>query len=170
MAAAARRSAAKIASAVDEDTRQTFLNSSFEVGPSDAAKAPYLEALRQSIRQRKLLEIDYTNLARKPSARRARPLGLTVFDTVWLLPIWCERARDFRHLRVDRINDVRETGERFRDERGKRFADCLSARALGRCRREVTAMIADRLRPPQFLLSQSLIARPMASGWSSWIK
>ena len=126
MSEAARRAAAKIASAVSDETRRAFLDSSFEAGPSDAAKAPYLETLRAAIRRRMVLEIGYMSLAEKPSTRRARPLGLTVFDTVWLLTIWCEAARDFRHLRVDRISDVYETGKHFRDERGKRFADCLA--------------------------------------------
>ncbi|MFZ5617674.1 MAG: helix-turn-helix transcriptional regulator [Pseudomonadota bacterium] len=126
MSEAARRAAAKIASAVSDETRRAFLDSSFEAGPSDAAKAPHLETLRAAIRRRMVLEIGYMSLAEKPSTRRARPLGLTVFDTVWLLTIWCEAARDFRHLRVDRISDVYETGKHFRDERGKRFADCLA--------------------------------------------
>jgi predicted DNA-binding transcriptional regulator YafY len=141
MSEAARRTAAKIASALNEDRRGAFLDSSFEAGPSDAAKTPHLETLHDAIRKRKLLEIRYTSLSERPSIRRARPLGLTVFDTVWLLTIWCETARDFRHLRVDRIGDVRETGKPFRDERGKRFADCLAQegngtwRAIGEWRR-----------------------------------
>lgn len=126
MSEAARRAAAKIAPAVGEETHRAFLDNSFEAGPSDAANAPHLEALRDAIRRRKLLEIGYTSLSGKSSTRRARPLGLTVFDAVWLLTIWCEIARDFRHLRVDGIGALRETGERFRDERGKRFADCLA--------------------------------------------
>ncbi|GAA0363229.1 hypothetical protein GCM10009092_29500 [Bowmanella denitrificans] len=60
------------------------------------------------------------------SKRLARPLGLTVFDSAWLLTIWCESAQDFRHLRVDRIHHVLVTEKRFRDERGRRFADCLA--------------------------------------------
>jgi predicted DNA-binding transcriptional regulator YafY len=126
MSEAARRAAAKIASAVGEETRRAFLDSSFEAGPSDAANAPHLRALRDAIRRREVFEIDYTSLSGKPSTRRARPLGLTVFDTVWLLTLWCESAHDFRHLRVDRIGGLRRTGEHFRDERGKRFADCLA--------------------------------------------
>jgi len=133
---AARRSAAKIASAVDEQTRQAFLNSSFEAGPSDVAKAPHLQTLRQAIRQRTALELSYVDLAGKSSTRLARPLGLTVFDTVWLLTIWCERASDFRHLRVDRISAVRVTADHFRDERGKRFADCLAREGNGAFQRK----------------------------------
>lgn len=130
MSEAARRAAAKIASAVGEDARREFLESSFEAGPSDAANTPHLQVLREALRQRTVLEIDYQSLAGRFSTRFARPLGLTVFDSVWLLTIWCETAQDFRHLRVDRISNVRLIPRQFRDERGRRFSDCLEREGL----------------------------------------
>ena len=126
MSEAARRAAAKLASAVGENARRELLDSSFEAGPSDAANTPHLGALRDAIRHHRVLEIDYTSIADQFSTRLARPLGLTVFDSVWLLTIWCERAQSFRHLRVDRIGEVRVTARQFRDERGRRFSDCLT--------------------------------------------
>jgi len=126
LAEAAVRATAKIASTVNENARRAFLASPMAAGPSATADAPHLDVLREAIRQHTVLEIGYTSLSGKSSVRRARPLGLTVFDTVWLLTIWCETADDFRHLRVDRIDALRETGEQFRDERGKRFTDCLA--------------------------------------------
>lgn len=126
MSEAARRAAAKIAASVGEDARREFLDSSFEAGPSDVANALYLGVLRDAIRQRKVLEIDYTSVSGRCSKRFARPLGLTVFDSVWLLTLWCETAQDFRHMRVDRIDALRVTVECFKDERGRRFSDCLA--------------------------------------------
>lgn len=126
LAEAAVRASAKIASTVNEGARRAFLDSPVESGPSVLGRTPHLETLRDAVRQRKVLEIAYEALTGKASVRRARPLGLTVFDTVWLLTIWCERASDFRHLRVDRIRSINETGECFRDEAGKRFSDCLA--------------------------------------------
>ena len=126
LAEAAVRATAKIASTVNENARLAFLASPMVAGPSAAANAPHLDVLREAIRQRTVLEIGYTSLSERSSVRRARPLGLTVFDTAWLLTIWCETSADFRHLRVDRIDELRETGEHFRDERGKRFTDCLA--------------------------------------------
>lgn len=126
MAGAASRAAAKIASALDRDARAEFLDSTIHSGPSDLKGTPHLEALRQAVHNRDKLHIRYTDLSGKTSVRTARPLGLTVFDQVWLLTIWCERAEDFRHLRLDRIADIANTGERFRQERGKRFGDCLA--------------------------------------------
>lgn len=126
MSDAARRAAAKIASAVGEDARRDFLDSAFEVGPSSIANTPHLSMLRLAIQQREVLEVDYVSLADRVSTRLARPLGLTVFDSAWLLTIWCETAEDFRHLRVDRITGIRHTARRFRDERGRRFSDFLA--------------------------------------------
>jgi predicted DNA-binding transcriptional regulator YafY len=126
LADAARRAAAKIASGTDGDARESFVTCPFEAGPSEIAAAPHLLALRRAVRRRAVLEIDYTSLSEQRSTRRARPLGLTAFDNAWLLTIWCETAQDFRHLRVDRIKAMRELGVRFRDERGRRFVDCLA--------------------------------------------
>jgi len=129
MSEAARRAAAKIASAVGESARREFLDSSFEAGPSDTANTPHLGVLRDAIRRRNILEIEYTSLSGKFSTRLARPLGLTVFDSAWLLTLWCETAQDFRHLRVDRIDCIRVTPVVFRDEHGRRFSDCLTREA-----------------------------------------
>ncbi len=125
LSSAARRAAAKIAASLGESSGAEFLDAPLQAGPSSLAQTPHLATLRQAIRRRSVLELDYTSLKDVSSTRRARPLGLTSFDTVWLLTIWCDTANDFRHLRVDRIGAIRDTGERYRDERGKRFADSL---------------------------------------------
>ncbi|WP_232848468.1 helix-turn-helix transcriptional regulator [Bowmanella yangjiangensis] len=126
MSEAARRAASKIASAVGEAARLEFLDSALEAGPTAMPYQAFFGVLRDAIRQRRVIEIGYTSLADKVSTRLARPLGLTVFDSAWLLTIWCESAEDFRHLRVDRIHHVLVTERRFKDERGRRFADCLA--------------------------------------------
>ncbi|WP_367178575.1 helix-turn-helix transcriptional regulator [Devosia sp.] len=126
VAQAAATAMAKLASAIGEDDRARLLDTPLEVGPSATAPAPLLDRLRLAVRDRSVLQVDYRDLSGRQSSRIARPLGLTMFDAVWLLTIWCERSADFRHLRVDRIENVHKTGERFRQERGKRFIDCLA--------------------------------------------
>jgi predicted DNA-binding transcriptional regulator YafY len=85
----------------------------------------HLGFLRSAVREKAQLQILYLDLKEAKSQRIARPLGLTVFDHVWLLTIWCETKNDFRNLRVDRIEAVERTGKRFRPEVGKRFEDYL---------------------------------------------
>lgn len=133
LAAAAQRAAAKIASALGDSAREGMLQSPLAAGPSaaapDAAAAALQDALCRSIARHETLQITYTSLSGATSERIARPLGLTVFDRVWLLTIWCEASDAFRHLRLDRIGQAEPTGQRFRPERGKRFADALDGEA-----------------------------------------
>jgi predicted DNA-binding transcriptional regulator YafY len=130
LASAARRASSKIASAVGEALRQEFLASPLEAGTSaaspDAVAGELQDRLRVAIHSRAKIEISYLSLSDKLTSRIARPLGLTVFDAVWLLTIWCERSEDFRHLRLDRIASIVETGQTFRHERGKQFSDALA--------------------------------------------
>lgn len=128
MAEAARRAQAKIRStapaARDADYDRTPLVASAPAGPEETAARGRLETLRRAIRQRELIDLRYRRLDGALTRRRCRPLGLAAFETVWLLAAWCETRGDFRHFRLDRIEHVALAGARFRNERGKSFADC----------------------------------------------
>jgi predicted DNA-binding transcriptional regulator YafY len=52
-----------------------------------------------------------------------RPLGCFYWGEVWTLAAWCEVRDGFRNFRVDRIETVGRSNERFRDEPGKTLAD-----------------------------------------------
>ena len=127
---AAERVSAKISSTLEDPARAELFSAPLEVGPSAVASqvkaSPLHDDLREAIRKRRMLEIDYVDLAGRRSSRQARPLGLTAFDETWLLTIWCERSRDFRHLRIDRIESATDLGRNFRHEVGKRFSDLLA--------------------------------------------
>lgn len=86
----------------------------------------WLPELRRVIRERRIVTLGYVDLSRRETRRRVRPLGLTVFDEVWLLTGWCEAREDFRNFRVDRIATIEDTGERAPNERGRRFEDYLA--------------------------------------------
>lgn len=82
--------------------------------------------VRQAIRQRSVLDLAYLSLDGRESRRCIHPLGLTLFDEVWLLTAWCETANDFRNFRLDRIMALTETGGRFRQVPRQRFQDYLA--------------------------------------------
>ncbi len=91
------------------------------------SKLGNLSLLRSAIRGRQYLKIEYVDLRDKPSSRTIRPLGLTAFESVWLLTAWCEAKDDFRDFRVDRISSAEMTGALFKNENGKRFPDYLKS-------------------------------------------
>lgn len=130
LAAAARRVAAKIGAVLDDQVQDQYARSPFMAVSRQSEERTradqHLGPLRLAIRDRAVLHIHYIDLAGRESERQCRPLGLTAFDTVWLLTIWCEKRSDFRNLRVDRLLSVTRTGATFRHERGKRFDDYLA--------------------------------------------
>ena len=129
LARAAERAAAKLSSAIADRDRDQLANSPLEAGPSHVGRMvsePALfDRLRTAISKKEILRIRYSNLSGRDTTRIAWPLGLTAFDTAWLLTIWCDTSSGFRHLRLDRIGSIQATGTRYRPERGKRFADMV---------------------------------------------
>lgn len=94
-----------------------------DVAGTDLGTRQRLQVLREAFEARRLLELDYHSLEGARSRRRVRPLGVFFWDAVWTLAAWCELRNDFRSFRVDRIVEVIELDERFRDEAGKTLAD-----------------------------------------------
>jgi predicted DNA-binding transcriptional regulator YafY len=65
-----------------------------------------------------------------------RPLGCFYWGEVWTLAAWCEVRDGFRNFRVDRIETIGLSDQRFRDEPGKTLADLFrrfESEGNGRC-------------------------------------
>jgi predicted DNA-binding transcriptional regulator YafY len=75
--------------------------------------------LREAIRKRRKIIIDYTNEAQQSSKRTLRPLALIYCGPVWLLAAWCEKRDDFRNFRLDRISNMQDANEQFEDDPAK---------------------------------------------------
>ncbi len=129
LADAAINASAKIAAVLSPDVQERFYESPFlaysKQADSDDGAGRYLSPIRTAIRERRKLHIAYCDLTGRKSERTVRPLGMTAFDTVWLMTAWCENKDDFRNFRIDRLTAADQTGERFRNERGKRFTDYI---------------------------------------------
>ena len=72
-----------------------------------------------------LIRITYKDEGGVVTDRTVRPLGLTAFETVWLLTGWCLARADFRNFRPDRMQFLMVLDERFPVETGKEFRDYL---------------------------------------------
>ena len=92
------------------------------VGP-DAATRGRLETLRVATESRQKVQLRYLDLKDRLSDRLVRPLGCFYWGEVWTLAAWCEVRDGFRNFRVDRIEAVGLSEQRFRDEPGKTLAD-----------------------------------------------
>lgn len=121
LARAARGLAAKIAAVVPapiSDGEDGILS-----GTAATRATPHLPIIRAAIKARRVVMINYIDLAGMESHRDIRPLQLDLSQRIWTLTAWCEVLRDFRSFRVDRIIGLSETGGGFASERGKRLKD-----------------------------------------------
>ena len=127
---AAKRVSGKVANAMGDEGGERFqalpLLAVTRERPGDGDAARWGSILRKTIRERRVVELAYCDLEGRSSQRQVHPLGLTLFDDVWLLTAWCEVRQDFRNFRLDRICGIKETGDGFRPQNGQRFKDYLA--------------------------------------------
>jgi predicted DNA-binding transcriptional regulator YafY len=89
------------------------------------ATSDTLLALRAAMAERRKLLIHYVREDGEATERVIRPLGAFFWGRTWTVTAWCELRRDFRNFRLDRVGEVRETGEAFADEPGRTLRDYL---------------------------------------------
>jgi predicted DNA-binding transcriptional regulator YafY len=94
--------------------------SSYHVPPPDC-----LPDLRRAARERRYLDLSYTDETGNNTQRRVRPLSLAFFAPIWILTVWCELRSDFRDLRADRIRTV-VVGTHFAPQPGQTLQDYLA--------------------------------------------
>jgi len=95
---------------------------SIDLYAPDWAPKPHsglLSQARHAIRDKNVLEIKYKSLKEDLTTREIKPLALLFFRQVTLLSAYCETRKDFRNFRMDRIEAVTLTGERFTPEHYK---------------------------------------------------
>lgn len=94
---------------------------------SQLGVGPHIAALRQAVRERSKLGIQYVNAAGAVSDRLVWPLALLFFAEATLLGAWCEQRNDFRFFRTDRIRRLEMTGGRFDARNGTLLGALLSS-------------------------------------------
>ena len=93
-------------------------------GASRAVSTTLL-AVREAMNQKTKLALRYRREDGEESSRVVRPLGAFFWGTSWTVAAWCEHRSDFRNFRLDRIQELSSTRERFRDEPGRTLRDYL---------------------------------------------
>jgi len=81
--------------------------------PPDSAIEARLSTLRRAIQRRQVLRLTYQARHGEPSARDVEPHGLVSVSGRWIMAAYCRSREDMRHFRLDRIDAVASTGERF---------------------------------------------------------
>jgi predicted DNA-binding transcriptional regulator YafY len=103
--AAAVNALAKISAVLPPELRERAVDAGVLAGASAAMTSGSVDLsdLRSAIRAERKLRISYTDREGSWSERTIWPIALGYFDKSLILVAWCERRRDFRHFRTDRI-------------------------------------------------------------------
>ncbi|MFN8476044.1 MAG: YafY family protein [Anaerolineae bacterium] len=109
----------KIEKILPESTRAEvdFLRDSLRfmsgIRPRDPALEERLTVIRRAIRAHEVLHLQYHARHGEPGERDVEPHGLVLVGGAWLLTAYCRVRQDARGFRLDRIDSVTPTGERF---------------------------------------------------------
>ncbi|WP_262689688.1 helix-turn-helix transcriptional regulator [Kordiimonas aestuarii] len=117
MAASAKSLILKIKNVLTTQDREAFSGVALFAPPS-RAKLPWnidFSFLRQAVRQKEKLALDYADEEGRTTQRIVRPLSLVFIGPVWMMLGWCEMRQDFRHFRLDRMLVASPTGDIFTD-------------------------------------------------------
>ena len=101
-----------------------------------SAKIPWevsFSDVRECIRQKQKINFSYSDEKKNTTTRNVRPLSLIFIGPIWLLVAWCEKRKDFRNFRLDRMKDLNKTEQYFRDEKGKTLQDYIDSMQCEEC-------------------------------------
>lgn len=129
MAAAATTAMQKIAAVLPPSMQHVLEDEVMQVPDFhvNTEVAERLQQIRQAIKQKQLIHLEYRRADQECSQRQIRPLGLFYWGATWTLVAWCELRDDFRQFRLDRILALQILTQHFSPEKGHELEDYLNA-------------------------------------------
>jgi predicted DNA-binding transcriptional regulator YafY len=117
---AAHRVLDKITAVLPETLRAHVADAPVYVSGGDAAEPRIdMAQIRAAIRDRRKLRIAYVDERGKRTRRTVWPLAMAYYVDASLVGAWCERRRDLRNFRVERIASARALAAHFEDPGGR---------------------------------------------------
>lgn len=133
LARAATAVLSKITATLPDRLQQQTIHAVSQVHRFEQRSVPDVDVgvLREACWQEQAIVIDYVDAAGQHSERRVLPLGIVYLEQVLVLLGWCCLRQDFRKFRIDRIAEVRTTGESFRPRRVPMLRDFIARMNAG---------------------------------------
>ena len=78
-----------------------------------------LSEIRSAIRDTRKLRLEYVDEQDRHSRRTIWPIALAYYVNATLIAAWCEMRTDYRHFRVDRIENLTVLEEHYPPDGGK---------------------------------------------------
>jgi predicted DNA-binding transcriptional regulator YafY len=75
-----------------------------------------LPSILRSIAERRVISIDYyTRYKQENTTRKVEPMGVFLLNDSWHLIAYCQMRTDYRDFRIDRISNIRPTGDFYKN-------------------------------------------------------
>lgn len=117
MAKSAKSIMSKIKNVLSDKDREIFAGTALFAPPS-SMQIPWsvdFSAFRSAIRDKRKIEIEYTDDKGANTRRVIWPLSMSFFGATWLVLGWCELRTDHRFFRLDRMRKASELNDTFTD-------------------------------------------------------
>ena len=88
-------------------------------------RTPFLRGLREAINNHQTIMMCYQREDGLESSRQVQPLGLFYWGSKWTFVGWCELRDDYRHFRLDRIQQLEPLNQHFVTSKDKSLKDYL---------------------------------------------
>lgn len=99
------------------DALESHIHVSPRVAEDPALDEGRMSQIFESIDQKNTLEIEYKALYNSQlTKRQIEPLGVHFYAHFWHLIAFCQLRQDYRDFRIDRIKNIRKTGEAYSNE------------------------------------------------------
>lgn len=113
LANSASSSMAKILDALPAEVVDQVHHNTLLVGSRQNTDPQASHELRQAIRTESVIEFDYQDAQGALTTRRVWPFAMGYFSEATVLVAWCETRNANRHFRVDRMQNLIITAERY---------------------------------------------------------
>lgn len=121
----------KVEQALPDSLRRTFDDLEWFAPPVSGRACINLGPLRHAQTDRRKIVMLYQSQKGELAERTVHPLGLFFWGKAWTMVAWCELRQDFRHFRIDRIQELTVTTDIFEIPEGRTLNDYL--KTIDRC-------------------------------------
>lgn len=98
-----------------QKTKTEFLTSRIQIrsNPTEEKTSQYLIQIQSHITNFQVIEIDYLSLSNSRTQRKVEPFALYTTKENWVLIAFCQNRQDFRAFRLDCIQSLKVTNDKF---------------------------------------------------------
>lgn len=112
----ARNALAKIHAVIPGGLKNLIESQSYLIGPSENNEK-FFEEMRVAIKKQRRVKIKYCDKKQIHTFRVIWPIALVYMESCWLLVTWCEMRNEFRHFRIDKIEEATQLDSSYGESR-----------------------------------------------------